>query len=252
MMSFCLNSLIGRATASLRRVFASVLVQRIDLEDESSPIFTLSWRIPSFAARGNGTNRIITLIWIVLWVGPFACGPAKRSVQEERRPKIEDYATIESVSNGVPVWSFSNLTYIYGVSPDLMPGIMMQEGNRHPLVKIRPKKSWEIKFNLCGAESEMTRRSAYNDSQPMLPIHLIDGDPNTAWASFEMTAADARPEWIRIDLPVEADVASVVLVSADYHNSGYGNYGKALPRELEGSRPVGMRCVGNLLMSTSR
>jgi len=115
----------------------------------------------------------------------------------------------------------------------LMPGVRMQEGNRHPLAKIRPKKSWEIKSNFAGTESEMTRHSAQNDSQPMLPIHLIDGDPNTAWTSLEYTAPNPRPEWIRIDLPVEAEVASVVLITADYHNPHYGNYGKALPKEVE-------------------
>jgi len=41
---------------------------------------------------------------------------------------------MESITNGVPVWSFSNLAYLYGVSPDFMPGVVMQEGNRHPLV----------------------------------------------------------------------------------------------------------------------
>jgi len=155
------------------------------------------------------------------------------SHQIQAQPGVEEYATIKAITNGIPVWSLSNLTYIYGVSPDFTPGIVMQEGNRHPLVKIQPKKSWEIKSNYAGSQSEMMPRSAYNDSQPMLPIHLIDGDPNTAWSCFEMTAAKARPEWIRIDLPIESEVASVTLITADYHNHYYGNYGKALPKELE-------------------
>jgi len=174
----------------------------------------------------------VTLILVVVCVGAVSCAP-KRAEKAPGSPRVEEYATMESITNGVPVWSFSNLAYLYGVSPDFMPGVVMQEGNRHPRVKIRPKKSWEIKSNYAGAESEMTRRNAYNDSQPMLPIHLIDGDPNTAWANFEMTAAKARAEWIRIDLPMEAEIASVALVTADYHNPHYGNYGKALPRELE-------------------
>ena len=170
-------------------------------------------------------------IVLMLSLGAEGCSPEKRAQTGPIQPRVEDYATMEGITNGVPVWSFSNLCYIYGVSPDLMPALAMQEGNKHALVKIKPKKSWEISYNLCGTESEMTRRSAYNDSQAMLPIHLIDGDPDTAWASFEMMAPNARPEWIRVDLPLEAEVASVALVSAN--NTHYGNYGKALPKELE-------------------
>ena len=36
-------------------------------------------------------------------------------------PSIEDYATIESMCDGVPVYSFSNICYVYGISPDLLP-----------------------------------------------------------------------------------------------------------------------------------
>src|SRR5208337_3193636 len=126
---------------------------------------------------------------------------------------------------------FSNLCYIYGASPDLMPGLEMQEGNQHPREKIRLKKSWEIKYNLCGAESEMSCRTAYNDSQPMLPIHLIDGDPATVWSSWGLLVPDGHPEWIRIDLPMESEVSSVALVCAEsFHSPAYG---KSLPKELE-------------------
>jgi len=173
----------------------------------------------------------VTLTLLVLCVGGGSFSPG-RSENVPRPPKLEDYATIESVTNGVPVWSFSNLCYVYGVSPDLMPGVVMQVGNPHPLIKFRPKKSWEIKYNLCGAtHEEGGTRTSYNDSEPMLPIHLIDGDPNTVWSSWEFLVPDARPEWIRIDLPVESQVASVALICAkEFH---YGDYGKALPKELE-------------------
>ena len=46
-------------------------------------------------------------------------------------------------------------------------------------------------------------RTMWNDCEPTLPIHLIDGDPNTIWCSFGSQIPDARPEWIRIDLPEE-------------------------------------------------
>jgi hypothetical protein len=117
-------------------------------------------------------------------------------------PRIEDYATIESMIGRVPVFSFGNLVYVYGQSPDLLPGSVMQRGNANPGVKIRPKKSWEIKHNLAGCEHEMTVRSARTDSHPTLPIHLIDGDPETIWSSWGCAVPDGRPEWIRIDLPL--------------------------------------------------
>ena len=42
--------------------------------------------------------------------------------QIQDHPAVEEYATMEAITNGVPVWSFSNLCYIYGEGPDLMPG----------------------------------------------------------------------------------------------------------------------------------
>ena len=66
------------------------------------------------------------------------------------------------------------LMYIYGVSPDLMPTVAMQEGDRNLRAKIKPRKSWEIKHNLLGSTTEQPRRTRYNDSHPLLPILLID------------------------------------------------------------------------------
>src|ERR1051325_1143295 len=126
-------------------------------------------------------------------------------------PKIEDYATIESYCDGLPVYAFG-FTYIYSVSPDILPGLKLQVGNNRPLTKITPKKSWEIKHNLCGSTPAREPKTMWNDDQPLLPIHLIDGDPETAWSSRGMTDADVQPEWIRIDLPVESTVSAVVLV----------------------------------------
>ena len=59
--------------------------------------------------------------------------------------------------------------------------------------------------------SEPGPRTPWNDSQPMLPIHLIDGDPDTAWCSYGSEVPDSRPEWIRIDLPAESTVSAVIL-----------------------------------------
>jgi len=146
-------------------------------------------------------------------------------------PTLEDYATVEAICNGVPVYSFDNIVYVYGQSPDLLPGLAMQQGNTHPIVKLTLKRPWEIKHSLCGFEHEMSPSTPWNDSQPMLPIHLIDGDRDTAWSSWGCAVPDGWPEWIRIDLPVETEVASVALLCST--KASFGDYGRALPREIE-------------------
>ena len=55
-------------------------------------------------------------------------------------PRIEDYATVESICNGAPVYSFNNIIYVHGESPELYPGVVMQEGNKNPASKIKLKK----------------------------------------------------------------------------------------------------------------
>ena len=148
------------------------------------------------------------------------------------RPTIEEYASIEAVSEGHPVYGFDYMMYVYGVSPDLFPDNVLQEGNTRTRVKIALKKSWEISSNLLGSNTAQVPRTRKNDSHPTLPIHLIDGDPTTVWCSFGCLAPDAHPEWIRIDLPIEATVASIALVCGNkfYPDS---NFGRALPKELE-------------------
>ncbi len=112
-----------------------------------------------------------------------------------------------------------------------MPGVVMQEGNGHPAIKIRPKKSWEIAWNLLGSNTAQHPRSPDNDFQTFSPIHLIDGDPKTVWCSFGSIEPDVRPEWIRIDLPIESTVASVALVLSKTNFAGT-NFGRSLPRQL--------------------
>jgi hypothetical protein len=148
-------------------------------------------------------------------------------------PNIEEYATIEAYVGDVPVYAFG-YTYVYGVGPDLLPGVVMQEGNSNPVVKFKPKKSWEIKDNFCGSTPAREPKTMWNDDQPLLPIHLIDGDPETAWSSRGGTVPDRQPEWIRIDLPAESLVASVALVCSQVGPSPGGGLkvGKALPGDL--------------------
>jgi len=158
--------------------------------------------------------------------GKTIVGPARDSV-----PNFEDYATVEARVKGEPVYCLDYMMYIYGSAPDLMPGIVMQEGNSNSCVKIKPKKSWEIKHNLLGSNTEQQPRTPFNDTQPFLPVHLIDGDPGTVWCSFGLMAPDVHPEWIRIDLPIESTVASVALVLSNKYYPGT-NFGRSLPKEL--------------------
>ena len=46
---------------------------------------------------------------------------------------MEDYAQVETICSDAPMWFFSNLTYIYGVGPDVMPGGSVQDGSRRPI-----------------------------------------------------------------------------------------------------------------------
>ena len=57
----------------------------------------------------------------------------------EQKPRIEDYATIEAQVEGAPVYAFG-YTFVLGQSPDLLPGVVMQRGNKNPVSKIRLKK----------------------------------------------------------------------------------------------------------------
>lgn len=173
--------------------------------------------------------------------------------RSRRRPDFEDYATVEAYCQGVPVYSLGNIAYIYGVSPDLLPGARLQEGNARPMVKIAPKKSWEIKSNPYGVTiCEPGPRSRWNDAQPLLPIHLIDGDPRTAWSSYGSSVPDERPEWIRIDLPAETTITAVALVcSADFAQRGLYKEGKLLDRM--GYHEWAARALpGELTVQTSR
>ncbi|MCL2664805.1 MAG: discoidin domain-containing protein [Defluviitaleaceae bacterium] len=144
---------------------------------------------------------------------------------------LERYCTEETTCEGVPVYSFGNQIYVYGESPTFYSGVTAQ-ADAPPPKKFRLKKSSEIKSNYAGAEHEMTPRTWQTESQPMLPLHLIDGNPGTIWCSWGCYAPDARPEWIRIDLPAESAVTEIVLICNTNYMGQDWNYGRALPKRL--------------------
>lgn len=98
------------------------------------------------------------------------------------RKRIEDWAPVRAHCAGEPVFAFG-FTYVYTVSPDFVPDRMLQEGNHHPWQRLQPKKSWEIGQSRIGSTPAREPRTAANESQPLLPVHLIDGDLGTMWCS---------------------------------------------------------------------
>jgi hypothetical protein len=118
--------------------------------------------------------------------------------------------TVGAYCNGVPVFSYG-YTHIYGESPDLLEDTRIQAHNDKPLRKIPLKKSSEIGFNLVGGTTPRMPRTPANDYLPLEPIHLIDGDVSTCWSSRPAPQPDVEPVWVRIDLPAEKRISSVVL-----------------------------------------
>lgn len=121
--------------------------------------------------------------------------------------------------SGTPIYGFGDID-ILAVSPDLAPSERLQENNRAPSSKIRPKKSWEIKGNKIGATPPRTPRTYMMDFKPLRAVNLIDGDPETYWSSRGQTRPDVQPQWIRIDLPREA-VARAVRITPRQDNQGW-------------------------------
>lgn len=118
---------------------------------------------------------------------------------------------LRAVCNGVPLYGYG-YSYIYGHSPDFFPGSTIQKGNAAPVRKLAPRKSWQVSDNRIGATPPRMPRTARDDIQPLLDIHLIDGDPQTYWKSRGDNGPDVEPAWIRIDLPREMRLQAVVLV----------------------------------------
>jgi hypothetical protein len=146
---------------------------------------------------------------------------------------IESFARVEGSCEGYPVYSFG-YTHVYGVSPDFIKDLVWQDG-QGPATRITPRKSWEIRCNFFGSTPAREPKSLQIDDQPLLCVHLIDGDPETCWCSRGQIKADVEPVWIRIDLPIESEVSTVRLVPSKKGLRGFS----PLPWESAEHLPVG-------------
>ena len=133
------------------------------------------------------------------------------SLSWEDQMKFRRLQPVRSVVDGVPVYSFGD-TFIYGLGPNLVAPQSLQEGNDAEMRKIRPKKSWEITTNTMGATSPRVPRTELYDDQPFPGVHLIDDDPETCWMSRGQNQPDVEPVWVRLDLPKEDKISSIVLI----------------------------------------
>jgi F5/8 type C domain len=124
--------------------------------------------------------------------------------------KMKRIQPVVAISDGIPVQGFGAAD-ILATSPDLAVGEVLQERNSAPVSKLQLKKSWEIKSSKIGATPPRTPRTWMMDFKPLRAVHLIDGNPDTYWASRGQTRPDVEPEWIRIDLPRQAMVKAVVI-----------------------------------------
>ena len=111
---------------------------------------------------------------------------------------------------GVPIYAYGRV-FIHGVSPDFETGVLIQHGARAPEVKIKPRKSWELRQNYVGGLVSYQPREPRNDVQPTLAVNLIDGDPDTFWLTRGEAQPDIMPAWVRFDLAQESDLREIVL-----------------------------------------
>jgi hypothetical protein len=199
-----------------------------------------SWSLAIVCTRVVGSAAGCMLLSLAGSLNGCGQGLEKPGMSTQQRT-IENFATVEAYCDGAPVYAFG-YTYIHGVSPDFIPGLTWQAGAKGG-VKIVPKKSWEIRSNLLGSTPAREPRSLRIDDQPLLCVHLIDGDSETCWCSRGQIEADVEPVWIRIDLPAEAEIGALRIVPSKKGLRGYAPVpwetmddvlpvGQALPRKL--------------------
>ena len=189
------------------------------------------------------SNRSLKIIsCLTFLIGNFVVGNQRSRADDwlnEWKAHARNWPARLAESGGHAVYAFGNV-FVYDVSPDFRNGVVIQEGNRNEQVKIRPKKSWELKDNHIGSMVSWEPRTADNDFQPYLPINLIDRNYDTDWCSREQGRPDVEPVWIRLDLPGETRIKAIRLVARkekelmlrpDYRWKY--THGSGIPNELE-------------------
>jgi len=110
----------------------------------------------------------------------------------------------------VPVKMYG-YTPIYQASPTINDEHIMQKNNNNAPEKIKLKTSSKIKSNYIGVCTTRMPTIPENDYQSTQPVNLIDGNPETCWASRFKLRPDEAPVWIRIDLAKESTITKVVI-----------------------------------------
>ena len=153
----------------------------------------------------------------------------------------------QTTCKGETVLRFGN-TWIWQQAPDLQDPESLQANNNFAQIKVRPKKSSELKDNNLGTNTSGMPRSRKNDYQPLEVVHLIDGDISTCWLSRGTRRPEVACPVVRLDFPTEQSVEKVVLKKRpiQYERPKYTKIpvsnavevGRALPLEIliEGCR----------------
>ncbi len=174
----------------------------------------------------------------------FSC----KSEKSELPVSIFSEPVLRRTSNGI---SFNTYGYtdILTESPDLSDSLKIQIANNNAFIKVHPKRSSEIKSNRLGCTTPRMPRTAANDYLPLEPIHLIDGDSATCWCSKSISQANAESAWIRIDLPVEKEIATITL---NKRKTPVARYQTGSVSPQQGAVEVGRGVPGHLVVKVSR
>jgi hypothetical protein len=170
--------------------------------------------------------------------------------REKPQPEVPVFSepVLSATSEGVPVHTYG-YTDVLAEGPTLIDSLKIQANNDRPFVRMHPKPSPDIRFNRLGATAPRLPRTSANDYLPLEPVHLIDGDAATCWSSKTVSQAAAEPAWIRIDLPVEKEIAGISLRKR-MAGGARNRVGSVSPQP--GAVEVGMGLPGHLVIKVSR
>jgi hypothetical protein len=136
--------------------------------------------------------------------------------------RIEDWAPVRAHCNGEPVYAFG-FTYVYSVSPDFDPGRILQEGNRHPWQRIRPRKSWEIGHSRIGSTPAREPRTAAAVRIVPHPKGWRVHNPTLrGWEHSEPRIGQALPERLEVRVSADAKHWDIVFASEDFSTGPAG------------------------------